>query len=56
MGKNEAGWSLGKSRPGLKQEEYFAKRYNIKQLDFDYVVDTLISIKNLSPSLAIILL
>lgn len=39
-GKNEAGWSLSKTRPSLKQEEYLAKRYNIKQLDFDYIVDT----------------
>jgi len=39
-GKNEAGWSLNKMRPSLKQEEYLAKRYNIKQLDFDYIVDT----------------
>ena len=39
-GKNEAGWSLGRIRPSLKQEEYLAKRYNIKQLDFDYIVDT----------------
>lgn len=39
-GKNEAGWSLGRTRPSLKQEEYLAKRYNIKQLDFDYIVDT----------------
>ncbi len=40
MGRNEAGWSLNRTRPSLKQEEYLAKRYNIKQLDFDYVVDT----------------
>lgn len=40
VGKNEAGWSLNKSRPSPKQEEYLAKRYNIKQFDFDYVVDT----------------
>ncbi|MNU73038.1 hypothetical protein D3C71_625130 [compost metagenome] len=39
-GWNQAGWSLNKSRPGLKQEEYLSKRYNIKQLDFDYIVDT----------------
>jgi hypothetical protein len=39
-GRNEAGWSLSKTRPGPKQEEYLAKRYNIKQLDFDYIVDT----------------
>ncbi|MNK09739.1 hypothetical protein D3C87_277140 [compost metagenome] len=39
-GHNESGWSLDKARPGLKQEEYLAKRYNIKQFDFDYIVDT----------------
>ncbi|WP_343606293.1 hypothetical protein [Fluviicola sp.] len=39
-GWNEAGWSLNRMRPGLKQEEYIAKRYHIKQLDFDYIVDT----------------
>jgi len=39
-GRNEAGWSLNKIRPSLKQEEYLAKRYNIKQLDFEYIVDT----------------
>lgn len=39
-GWNQAGWSLNKSRPSLKQEEYLSKRYNIKQLDFDYIVDT----------------
>lgn len=40
MGRNEAGWSLNRMRPNLKQEEYLANRYNIKQLDFDYIVDT----------------
>lgn len=39
-GMNEAGWSLGKMRPGLKQEQYLAERYHIKQLDFEYIVDT----------------
>lgn len=39
-GWSQAGWSLNKSRPSLKQEEYLAKRYHIKQLDFDYIVDT----------------
>lgn len=39
-GYNEAGWSLDKYRPSLKQEEYLSKRYNFKQLDFDYIVDT----------------
>lgn len=39
-GRNEAGWSLNRTRPSLKQEEYLAKRYNIKHLDFDYIVDT----------------
>ena len=39
-GHNEAGWSLDKTRPSLKQEKYLADRYHIKQLDFDYIVDT----------------
>lgn len=39
-GKNEAGWSLNRTRPSLKQEAYLADRYHIKQLDFDYIVDT----------------
>ncbi|TSJ41688.1 hypothetical protein [Fluviicola chungangensis] len=40
VGRNEAGWSLNRIRPSLKQEEYLANRYHIKQLDFDYIVDT----------------
>lgn len=39
-GRNEAGWSLNRTRPSLKQEEYLTERYHIKQLDFDYIVDT----------------
>lgn len=39
-GWSEAGWSLNRMRPSLKQEEYLAARYHIKQLDFDYIVDT----------------
>jgi hypothetical protein len=40
QGRNEPGWSLNRTRPSLKQEEYLVKRYNIKQFDFDYIVDT----------------
>lgn len=39
-GYNEPGWSLSKFRPSLLQEEYLTKRYNFKQLDFDYIIDT----------------
>ncbi len=34
------GWSAGIYRPSLKQEKYFADRYHIKQMDFEYVSDT----------------
>lgn len=34
------GWSAGLYRPSLKQEKYFADRYHIKQMDFEYIVDT----------------
>lgn len=36
----EAGWSLNRYRPSLKQEKYLCDRYNIKHLDFDYITDT----------------
>ncbi len=39
-GYNEQGWSLDKYRPSLKQEEYLAKRYHIRSLDLDFIVDT----------------
>lgn len=35
-----AGWSQNQFRPSLKQEKYLADRYNVKQLDFEYIVDT----------------
>lgn len=39
-GYNEPGWSLSKFRPSLEQESYLSKRYNIKELDFEFIVDT----------------
>lgn len=36
----ETGWSLNRYKPGPKQEKYLCDRYNIKHLDFDYIVDT----------------
>ena len=36
----ESGWSLNRYKPSLKQEKYLCDRYNIKHLDFDYIIDT----------------
>ena len=40
QGNNEKGWSLNSNKPSLKQEKYLSDRYHIKQLDFEYIIDT----------------
>ncbi len=39
-GNDEKGWSLSGNRPSLKQEKYLSDRYHIKQLDFEYIIDS----------------
>ena len=39
-GGNEDGWSGGMYKPSANQLSYFQDRYNINQMDLDFVVDT----------------
>ena len=40
QGQAEAGWATGQYQPSPQQLKYLAVRYNIRQLDLQYIVDT----------------